>query len=195
MHLSALAATDHGPFGFDEKQFQSDGRRPLEIDGTHGKGHGRIRVGILVEIGHRVLEAGDQHGGGTLAGQAEDGEGIAVDVEDDELPGAFQRGGGNSNSIELIATGTDYQQIYNWLQPLLAAAQNNPGFSRPRLNYKPNSRFQIKTRLYYHKMLLMLDLLIVPMKQLSHKYLLVKMMLHIFLLTLQHPSIEHRRLL
>ncbi|WP_307368918.1 efflux RND transporter permease subunit [Brevundimonas sp. SORGH_AS_0993] len=54
-------------------------------------------------------------------------------------PGAFQRGGGNSNSIELIATGTDYQQIYNWLQPLLAAAQANPGFSRPRLNYEPNA--------------------------------------------------------
>jgi len=54
-------------------------------------------------------------------------------------PGAFQRGGGNSNSIELIATGTDYQQIYNWLQPILTAAQANPGFSRPRLNYEPNS--------------------------------------------------------
>jgi multidrug efflux pump len=54
-------------------------------------------------------------------------------------PGAFQRGGGNSNSIELIATGTDYQQIYNWLKPMLAAAQANPGFSRPRLNYEPNS--------------------------------------------------------
>ena len=54
-------------------------------------------------------------------------------------PGAFQRGGGNSNSIELIATGSDYQQIYNWLQPILTAAQGNPGFSRPRLNYEPNS--------------------------------------------------------
>lgn len=54
-------------------------------------------------------------------------------------PGAFQRGGGNSNSIELVATGNDYRQIYNWLQPILAAAQANPGFSRPRLNYEPNS--------------------------------------------------------
>jgi len=54
-------------------------------------------------------------------------------------PGAFQRGSGNSNSIELIATGTDYNQIYAWLQPLLAAAQANPGFSRPRLNYEPNA--------------------------------------------------------
>ncbi|MBX3476390.1 MAG: efflux RND transporter permease subunit [Brevundimonas sp.] len=55
------------------------------------------------------------------------------------VPGAFQRGGGNSNSIEMIATGPDYHQLYQWLQPILAAAQENPGFSRPRLNYEPNA--------------------------------------------------------
>jgi multidrug efflux pump len=54
-------------------------------------------------------------------------------------PGAFQRGGGNSNSIEMVVTGTDYAPIYNWLQPVLAEAMTNPGFSRPRLNYEPNS--------------------------------------------------------
>jgi multidrug efflux pump len=58
-------------------------------------------------------------------------------------PGAFQRGGGGggggSNSIELIATGSDYAEIFQWLQPVLATAQENPGFSRPRLNYEPNS--------------------------------------------------------
>ncbi|MFC5342450.1 efflux RND transporter permease subunit [Brevundimonas staleyi] len=58
-------------------------------------------------------------------------------------PGAFQRGGGggggSSNSIELIATGAEYEEIYNWLQPMLAAALENPGFSRPRLNYEPNA--------------------------------------------------------
>jgi len=54
-------------------------------------------------------------------------------------PGAFQRGGGNSNSIEMVVTGTDYAPIYNWLQPVLAEALANPGFSRPRLNYEPNS--------------------------------------------------------
>lgn len=54
-------------------------------------------------------------------------------------PGAFQRGGGNSNSVEMIVTGAEYGPIYNWLQPVLAAAQDNPGFSRPRLNYEPNS--------------------------------------------------------
>ncbi|MES2833711.1 MAG: efflux RND transporter permease subunit [Pseudomonadota bacterium] len=56
------------------------------------------------------------------------------------VPGAFQRGGGGgSNSIELIATGAEYEPLYRWLQPILAAAQENPGFSRPRLNYEPNA--------------------------------------------------------
>ncbi|PZO32657.1 MAG: multidrug transporter AcrB, partial [Alphaproteobacteria bacterium] len=54
-------------------------------------------------------------------------------------PGAFQRGGGNSNSIEMIVTGSEYPEIYQWLQPVLAAALQNPGLSRPRLNYEPNS--------------------------------------------------------
>ena len=54
-------------------------------------------------------------------------------------PGAFQRGAGGGNSIELIATGAEYEEIYNWLQPLLAASLENPGFSRPRLNYEPNA--------------------------------------------------------
>ncbi|MBU1348225.1 MAG: efflux RND transporter permease subunit [Alphaproteobacteria bacterium] len=55
------------------------------------------------------------------------------------VPGAFQRGGNTGNSIELVATGTDYREIYTWLQPILAASQANPGFSRPRLNYEPNA--------------------------------------------------------
>jgi multidrug efflux pump len=55
------------------------------------------------------------------------------------VPGAFQRGGGNSNSVEMVVTGADYKDIYQWLQPVMAAAMQNPGFSRPRLNYEPNS--------------------------------------------------------
>jgi multidrug efflux pump len=59
------------------------------------------------------------------------------------IPGAFQRGGGggggNSNSVEMIVTGPEYEDIYRWLQPVLAAALDNPGFSRPRLNYEPNA--------------------------------------------------------
>lgn len=54
-------------------------------------------------------------------------------------PGAFQRGGGNSNSIEMVVTGAEYEDIYRWLQPVLAASLENPGFSRPRLNYEPNA--------------------------------------------------------
>jgi multidrug efflux pump len=55
------------------------------------------------------------------------------------VPGAFQRGGGNSNSIEMVVTGSEYEDIYNWLQPVLAASLENPGLSRPRLNYEPNA--------------------------------------------------------
>ena len=55
------------------------------------------------------------------------------------VPGAFQRGGGNSNSIEMVVTGAEYEDIYAWLQPVLAASLENPGFSRPRLNYEPNA--------------------------------------------------------
>ena len=55
------------------------------------------------------------------------------------VPGAFQRGGGNSNSIEMVVTGAEYEDIFKWLQPVLAASLENPGFSRPRLNYEPNA--------------------------------------------------------
>ena len=55
------------------------------------------------------------------------------------VPGAFQRGGGNSNSIEMVVTGSEYDELYQWIQPVLARAQANPGFSRPRLNYEPNA--------------------------------------------------------
>ena len=55
------------------------------------------------------------------------------------VPGAFQRGGGNSNSIEMVLTGAEYEDMFDWVQPILAAAQQNPGFSRPRLDYEPNA--------------------------------------------------------
>ncbi|MBU1383926.1 MAG: efflux RND transporter permease subunit [Alphaproteobacteria bacterium] len=55
------------------------------------------------------------------------------------VPGAFQRGGGNSNSIEMVLTGAEYEDMFEWVQPILAAAQENPGFSRPRLDYEPNA--------------------------------------------------------
>ena len=55
------------------------------------------------------------------------------------VPGAFQRGGGNSNSIEMVLTGAEYEDMFQWVQPIMAAAQQNPGFSRPRLDYEPNA--------------------------------------------------------
>jgi multidrug efflux pump len=51
----------------------------------------------------------------------------------------IQRGGGGGNSIVLIAKGDEYANIYRWLQPILRAAEANPGFTRPRINYEPTS--------------------------------------------------------
>ncbi len=82
---------------------------------------------------HRSADQIAQELNGKLRGQT----GAQVNAS---VPGAFQRGGGGgSNSVEMIATGAEYEEIYRWLQPILAAALENPGFSRPRLNYEPNS--------------------------------------------------------
>jgi len=48
-------------------------------------------------------------------------------------------GGGGGTSMQLIATGTDYPEIARWMQPILAAANSNPGLARPRLDYEPTS--------------------------------------------------------
>ena len=58
--------------------------------------------------------------------------------------GGFQRGGGGGgggggNGVELIVTGDEYHEIAAWVQPVLAAANANPGFSRVRLDYEPTS--------------------------------------------------------
>jgi multidrug efflux pump len=57
--------------------------------------------------------------------------------------GAFQRGGGGGGgggtNVDLIALGNDYAQLADWLKPILAASQDNPGFSRPRIDYEPTA--------------------------------------------------------
>ncbi|HWA60154.1 MAG TPA: efflux RND transporter permease subunit, partial [Caulobacteraceae bacterium] len=56
--------------------------------------------------------------------------------------GPFQRGGpggGSGNNVDLIAEGDDYAQIAHWIQPILDAAERNPGLVRPRLDYEPTS--------------------------------------------------------
>jgi len=93
---------------------------------------------ILKDWSERDRPAGEiaQELNGKLRGQTDAQVNASV-------PGAFQRGGGGGggggNSIEMIVTGAEYEEIYNWLQPLLAASLENPGFSRPRLNYEPNA--------------------------------------------------------
>jgi len=57
--------------------------------------------------------------------------------------GAFQRGGGGGGgggtNVDLIAVGNDYVQLAEWLKPILEASQDNPGLSRPRIDYEPTS--------------------------------------------------------
>jgi multidrug efflux pump len=48
-------------------------------------------------------------------------------------------GGGGGSNMDLIVLGNEYPQINAWIQPLLAAAQNNPGLARPRIEYEPTS--------------------------------------------------------
>ncbi|CAN5171210.1 efflux RND transporter permease subunit [soil metagenome] len=48
-------------------------------------------------------------------------------------------GGGGGASISMIAKGDEYESIKAWLQPVMAAAMENPGFNRVRLNYEPTS--------------------------------------------------------
>ncbi|MFN4296928.1 MAG: efflux RND transporter permease subunit [Brevundimonas sp.] len=54
-------------------------------------------------------------------------------------PGSFQRGGGGGNSVDFIMVGAEYERLYDWVQPIMNAALDNPGLSRPRLNYEPNA--------------------------------------------------------
>ncbi len=46
------------------------------------------------------------------------------------VPGAFQRGGSIFDSIEMVVTSSEYDELYRWLQPVMARAQANPGFSQ-----------------------------------------------------------------
>ena len=101
--------------------------------GSFNSGNGSL---ILSDWSERDRSAAEiaQELNGKLRGQTDAQVNASV-------PGAFQRGGGGggSNSIEMVVTGAEYEDIYNWLQPVLAASLENPGFSRPRLNYEPNA--------------------------------------------------------
>jgi multidrug efflux pump len=52
---------------------------------------------------------------------------------------SLQRGGGGGGNVDLIVLGNEYPEINAHIQPLLAAAQNNPGMARPRIEYEPTS--------------------------------------------------------
>jgi multidrug efflux pump len=56
---------------------------------------------------------------------------------------SLQRGGpgsgGGGSNVDLIVSGNEYPEIFAKMQPLMAAAQQNPGMARPRLDYEPTS--------------------------------------------------------
>ncbi|MBW8815606.1 MAG: efflux RND transporter permease subunit [Caulobacterales bacterium] len=56
---------------------------------------------------------------------------------------SLQRGGPGSgaggSNVDLIVSGNEYPEIFAKVQPLMAAAQQNPGMARPRLDYEPTS--------------------------------------------------------
>ena len=52
-------------------------------------------------------------------------------------PGSFRGGGGNS--VDFIIVGAEYERLFEWIQPIMNASLENPGLSRPRLNYEPNA--------------------------------------------------------
>ena len=123
-------------------QYKADGEVESYLISAPGFGGGSFNSGnatlILKDWSERKRAADviAQEINGKLRGQT----GAQVNAS---IPGAFQRGGGggggNSNSVEMVVTGSEYEDIYRWLQPVLAASLENPGFSRPRLNYEPNS--------------------------------------------------------
>jgi multidrug efflux pump len=47
--------------------------------------------------------------------------------------------GSEGNSVDLIAIGAEYDQIADWLRPIQAAAEQNPGLARVRMDYEPTS--------------------------------------------------------
>ncbi len=123
-------------------EYKASGEASSFLISAPGFGGGSFNAGngslILSDWSERDRSADEiaQELNGKLRGQTDAQVNASV-------PGAFQRGGGGggggSNSIEMVVTGAEYEDIYKWLQPVLAASLENPGFSRPRLNYEPNA--------------------------------------------------------
>ncbi|QQQ19998.1 efflux RND transporter permease subunit [Brevundimonas vitis] len=119
-------------------EYKASGEVESYLVSAPGFGGGSFNSGnaslTLVDWSERTRSADEiaQELNGKLRGQTDAQVNASV-------PGAFQRGGGNSNSVEMVVTGSEYDDIFRWLQPILAAALDNPGFSRPRLNYEPNA--------------------------------------------------------
>jgi multidrug efflux pump len=53
--------------------------------------------------------------------------------------GPFARGGGGGNNVQIIAAGPEYEGLAKWVEPIMAAARDNPGIARVQSNYEPVS--------------------------------------------------------
>ena len=121
-------------------EYKANGEAAVYQVGAPGFGGGTYNSGnatVVLEDWSKRTRSADEIAK-ELNGKLRSQTGAQVNAS---VPGAFQRGGGGggSNSVEMIATGSEYEEIYRWLQPVLAASLENPGFSRPRLNYEPNA--------------------------------------------------------
>jgi multidrug efflux pump len=93
-------------------------------------------IAILKEWGERESSADDIAAQLNRGLQSITGARVIASVR-----GPFQRGGGGGGgaSVDFIATGPEYDQLQRWIAPIFQAAQDNPGLSRPRLDYEPTS--------------------------------------------------------
>lgn len=101
--------------------------------GQYNQGRGNI---ILKPWGERKISAQD------LAADLNPKlSGITAARVNAATPPAIQRGGGGGggNNVQFIALGADYPEIQRYILPILRAAEQNPGFVRPRINYEPTS--------------------------------------------------------
>ncbi|MDP8917061.1 MAG: efflux RND transporter permease subunit, partial [Pseudomonadota bacterium] len=123
-----------------ERADQPAERYLISMPGFGGSGfNGGSAVLTLKPEGERSVSAGDLAQQLNRRLSAITGARVTASVR-----GPFQRGGGGGggggNSVEMIVTGAgEYEELARWVEPILAAARDNPGLGRPRLDYEPNA--------------------------------------------------------
>ncbi|HEV2532951.1 efflux RND transporter permease subunit [Phenylobacterium sp.] len=123
------------------QQLQSDGtisRYTVSLPGFGGVSYNSGNANAVLPNAHRKI------GSQELAAQLNrefssiTGARVIASVRPSLQRGGAGGGGGGSN-MDLILLGNEYAEINAKIQPLLAAAQANPGMARPRIEYEPTS--------------------------------------------------------